>query len=106
MQHVIGIGTLWDNAGVVIEDPVGTFTYTGARAIDVWQNDWGCTTARPPIEADGGPGTAGGHWDEDCMADEVQCTHETPVFFPLNNHHLTLLPTHLNTAHDRFHRYQ
>lgn len=82
MQHVIGVGSLLQLAGIVNEGPIGTFTYTGARAIDVWQNDWGCTTASPPIEEDGGPGTAGGHWDEVCMDNEVQCTHESPVFFP------------------------
>ena len=62
MGHVIGIGTLWDNNDLI----TGDLVYNGANAKRVWK-DWGCVSNSPPIEKDGGPGTRGGHWDEDCL---------------------------------------
>lgn len=64
MGHVIGIGTLWGYIGLVD----GALNYLGANAINIW-NSWGCV-GTPPVETDGGPGTAGGHWDEDCLINE------------------------------------
>ena len=70
-QHVIGIGTRWEDNGVVSESE-GVYTYLGQNAINVWSNTWKCTSDRPPIESDeGGDGTIGGHWDEACLRDEV-----------------------------------
>ena len=75
-QHVIGIGTLWELNGVVSQSG-SVYTYLGQNAINVWKNDWQCTSDRPPIESDqGGEGTIGGHWDEACMLNEViACCH-------------------------------
>ena len=72
-QHVLGIGTMWGLAGVVSQSVsctgrgrfqrcTSTYTYNGNNAIDVWKNDWQCSTPAPPVESDGGGGTAGGHW--------------------------------------------
>ena len=36
----------------------------------MWQNVWGCI-GTPPVETDGGGGTAGGHWDETCLDHEL-----------------------------------
>ena len=44
--------------------------FTGANSVDVWQNEWGCS-GFPPIETDGGAGTAGGHWDEEIFGNEI-----------------------------------
>ena len=68
MGHVIGIGTLWSFNNLVIDD----LDYLGEEAIDVRINDWGCSSSAPPVETDFGPGTRGGHWDEDedCLQDE------------------------------------
>jgi hypothetical protein len=38
-------------------------TYVGTNALDVWNNDYGCTGSLP-IEPSG-------HWDEDCFTDEL-----------------------------------
>ena len=69
-QHVIGVGTLWQYKGIVSQSG-SVYTYLGQSAIGVWKNDWQCTSDRPPIESDGGGGTAGSHWDEACMLNEV-----------------------------------
>ena len=67
MGHVIGIGTLWDYNNLVDNN----LNYLGPNAQNVWSNTWGCTSSAPPVETDGGPGTAGGHWDEACLLDEL-----------------------------------
>jgi hypothetical protein len=66
MAHVIGIGTLWARNGLVNNNLV----YTGVNAKRVWTVDWGCVGS-PPVEKDGGAGTRGGHWDEQCMDKEL-----------------------------------
>ena len=71
MGHIIGIGTLWD-----LDDNNNYRVNT--RATDVWTNDWGCV-GTPPIEKDGGPGTALGHWDEECLGNELMTGSLNPT---------------------------
>eukprot|EP00581_Thalassiosira_minuscula_P005901 CAMPEP_0183747878 /NCGR_PEP_ID=MMETSP0737-20130205/67487_1 /TAXON_ID=385413 /ORGANISM="Thalassiosira miniscula, Strain CCMP1093" /LENGTH=461 /DNA_ID=CAMNT_0025983595 /DNA_START=574 /DNA_END=1959 /DNA_ORIENTATION=+ len=66
MGHVLGVGTLWRLNKIVNAQLV----YRGPNAKRVWKEDWGCASDAPPLETDGGAGTAGGHWDEDCLQDE------------------------------------
>lgn len=62
MAHVLGLGTLWQLNGVYT---AGSGQYTGANALSLWQTEFGQTNATYiPIELGGGPGTAGGHWNE------------------------------------------
>jgi len=68
MGHVLGIGTMWSIPSQALYD--GT-TYTGTHANAEFQAISGLTTRTVPIEKDGGPGTAGGHWDEECMPKEL-----------------------------------
>merc|ERR1712029_10690 len=69
MAHVIGFGTLWAGSGVV-GPKKGGYPYYGPVATSVWTDEWGCD-GTPPVETDGGRGTAGGHWDEACLGDEI-----------------------------------
>ena len=57
-----GLGTLW---------PVGRFNcpYRGPRANDEFRKISGCSVV--PTEQDGGPGTRCGHWDEECLGNEL-----------------------------------
>lgn len=64
--HILGIGTLW-NFNTLITGSVagGDIAYTGAQGCAKWREVTGCVTPNcPPVEMDGGSGTAGGHWDE------------------------------------------
>jgi len=70
MGHVLGIGTMWDTASLINEISTTDWDFNGANAQKVWQDDWGCT-GLPPIERDGGAGTAGGHWDEATLDNEL-----------------------------------
>lgn len=81
---MLGIGTYWGSAGadVVGTDAQGFPVYQGPLAIDVWQNEYGCV-GTPPIETNGGAGTAGSHWDEACFNTELM-TGYTDVNMPLS----------------------
>lgn len=79
MGHILGLGSQWAEAGVVQYDEVtGEYAYVGANAINVWKNVWQCESAAPPIETDGGDGTAGLHWDESCMQNERMTGYVNP----------------------------
>lgn len=99
MGHVLGIGTLvsilssnkqavskirsanfasfvfllyqWESTGVVSrfqQNGRTQYTYNGSSA----NREWSRICDGPlPIETDGGEGTAGGHWDEDCLRTEL-----------------------------------
>lgn len=67
MGHVLGLGTLWSDLG--LED---NFRYTGANALREYRTISGNGNAAfVPVEEGGGPGTAGGHWDEEIFRSEL-----------------------------------
>ena len=71
MGHVLGIGTLWTNFGLVNFSggcPANP-RYTGSSARSEWQALGG--SGNVPVEADGGPGTRCGHWDEGVFNNEL-----------------------------------
>ena len=63
MGHVLGIGTLWGSNGVYVND---SFQYTGTEGLAAWVAGFSGQAAAiwVPVEDDGGPGTANGHWNE------------------------------------------
>ncbi len=61
LMHVVGFGTLWEFGSRDLVD--GAF-YVGPAGKSAYGGDI-------PIEQDGGPGTAGGHWDEDTLNNEL-----------------------------------
>ena len=67
MGHVLGIGSLWEINGLY--DGFSGQYASGTQAESEW-NNIGCSGPLP-VELDGGPGTAGGHWDEDCLQNEL-----------------------------------
>ena len=56
--HVIGLGSIWSMSGYGVNVVSSSNVYTGEKARSVWSDDWGCN-GTPPIETDGGAGTAG-----------------------------------------------
>lgn len=61
MAHVIGFGTVWDYNGLY--NTPGQ--YTGAAGLAMYQAEFNKPGATfVPVELGGGPGTAGGHWNE------------------------------------------
>jgi RTX calcium-binding nonapeptide repeat (4 copies)/Leishmanolysin len=68
MGHILGIGTIWDQLGLL--NSAGN--YIGAHGLAEYRVLSGNPSASSvPIEHDFGPGTAGGHWDEDTFNAEL-----------------------------------
>lgn len=75
MAHVIGFGTFWNPeiygatfAGTQNVYTNGTGQYTGAYGVAAYNVEFGLSESYIPVELDGGPGTADGHWDETTFA--------------------------------------
>lgn len=72
MGHVLGIGTLWSDFGLVSYgrgNCPSAPSYTGDGASQVWNTLGGSGSV--PVEESGGSGTACGHWDEDTFNTEL-----------------------------------
>jgi hypothetical protein len=70
MGHVLGISSpLWGLAYNNLLSADG-LVYNGPNGVNVYRQNWGCSGS-PPIEQDGGAGTAGSHFDEVCFGDEL-----------------------------------
>lgn len=73
MMHVLGFGTMWDLMGLVTE--VGDeLRFTGPMAKAAYVAEFGgdaLSGVGVPVETDGGPGAAGGHWDEATFGNEL-----------------------------------
>lgn len=63
--HVLGIGTLWEDFGLISGD-----RYIGLNAVREYKSLGGITDYIP-LETDGGIGTAYSHWDEFLLDDEI-----------------------------------
>lgn len=69
MGHVIGIGTIWDPLleGNNTQDP----KFLGNEATNAYNEIFLDNESGVPVEADYGPGTAYGHWDEELFGNEL-----------------------------------
>lgn len=77
MGHVLGFGTLWANAGLLV-DPAATGGtdphFVGAAAIEAFDAAGGVSYSlgeKVPVEDTGGPGTQDGHWRESVFNTEL-----------------------------------
>lgn len=69
MGHVLGIGTLWNYYRQLKQGPASDPYFSGKMANNFWKAEGG--TNFLPIENKGGPGTAGGHWRESLLRNEL-----------------------------------
>ncbi len=69
MGHVLGVGTLWNYFRTLKQGPATDPYFTGKMANTFWKAEGG--TNLLPIENQGGPGTAGGHWRESLLRNEL-----------------------------------
>ena len=68
--HVLGIGTIWPEKGLLQGKATDDPGFTGANAISAYRN-MGGTAAFVPVENTGGEGTRDGHWRESVFANEL-----------------------------------
>jgi len=71
MGHVIGIGTIWEEKGVLAGAGTSNATFTGARAKKAFGILKGKGATPVPVENTGGEGTADSHWRESVFKNEL-----------------------------------
>ena len=73
MGHVLGIGSLWERHGLVREEGVNNPVFTGPAAAKEWSALMGAEEGpvAVPIANMGGPGSAGAHWRESELLNEL-----------------------------------
>ncbi|HET9438625.1 MAG TPA: leishmanolysin-related zinc metalloendopeptidase [Longimicrobiales bacterium] len=68
--HVLGIGTLWPDKGLLQGAGTTDPSFLGANAISAYRS-LGGTLAAVPVENTGGEGTRDGHWRESVFGNEL-----------------------------------
>jgi hypothetical protein len=73
MLHVVGIGTLWKNLGLISGAGTPQSRYTGTLGVNGCIAVGGATVCPGlvPLETTGGPGTADSHWSEAVFNNEL-----------------------------------
>ncbi|MGG6238586.1 leishmanolysin-related zinc metalloendopeptidase [Nodosilinea sp. AN01ver1] len=71
MGHALGIGTIWDDLGLLDTSSISDPRFTGASATSEYNKIFGLNEDSVPVEADGGGGTALGHWRKTSFGDEL-----------------------------------
>lgn len=71
MGHVIGVGTIWRQKGLLNGLGTPNPTFTGARASEEYGRLRGSGPTPVPVENTGGPGTAFSHWRETVFRNEL-----------------------------------
>lgn len=84
LGHSLGIGTLWQRFGLVSGIGGSNPTYQGGNGLREYRAVGG-TLSSVPVENQGGPGTAGGHWRESTFKTELMTGYlNSGVFNPLS----------------------
>ena len=71
MGHVIGIGTIWPNKGLLVGAGTGNPTFKGTNAKREYGILKGTGPVNVPVENTGGAGTADSHWRESVFKNEL-----------------------------------
>ncbi len=71
MGHVIGIGTVWSQKGLLVGAGTSNPTFTGANAKREYGVLKGTAPRAVPVENTGGPGTQDSHWRESVFKNEL-----------------------------------
>ncbi len=84
LGHSLGIGTLWQQFGLVGGIGGSNPVYYGSNGVREYRAAGG-TLSTVPVENQGGPGTAGGHWRETVFKTELMTGYlNSGVFNPLS----------------------
>jgi hypothetical protein len=71
MGHVIGIGTIWEDKGLLAGAGTANPTFTGAKARKAFGVLKGRGPTAVPVENSGGEGTRDSHWRESVFRNEL-----------------------------------
>ena len=85
MGHVLGIGTLWEDLGLFFEAGSNNPVFLGRAAAAEWSSLIGAEDLfAAPIANVGGEGSAGGHWRESRLFNELMSPIINPGVNPLS----------------------
>jgi hypothetical protein len=71
MGHVLGIGTIWTDKGLLSGGGTSNPIFTGANATAQYNQIFGTSAPGVPVENMGGGGTADAHWRESILVNEL-----------------------------------
>src|SRR5262245_17522792 len=71
MGHVLGIGTIWEDRGLLSGAGTSNPIFVGAHATAAYNQMFGTSARGVPVENTGGAGTADGHWRETIFVSEL-----------------------------------
>ena len=69
--HVLGIGTIWQQRGLVSGAGTSNSVFTGANAVAAYNSIFGTTATGVPLETGGGSGTRDSHWRDSLFGNEL-----------------------------------
>jgi hypothetical protein len=69
--HILGIGTLWSNRGLISGAGTSNPRFTGQRATAEYNAIFGLHETSVPVENTGGAGTRDAHWRESVFSTEI-----------------------------------
>jgi hypothetical protein len=85
MGHVIGLGTIWHDKGLVVGANTNNPEFTGVQSKSVYASLRGESQPKNvPLENEGGAGTAEGHWREVTFDNELMTGFIDPGENPLS----------------------
>lgn len=71
MGHVLGIGTIWSNRGLLSGAGTSNPRFTGTQATAEYNSIFGTAATGVPVENSGGSGTRDSHWRESIFGNEL-----------------------------------
>ncbi|MFO0815615.1 MAG: leishmanolysin-related zinc metalloendopeptidase [Gemmatales bacterium] len=71
MGHVLGIGTIWDDLGLLSGPGTDNPSFTGPQATAAYNSIFGTSLTGVPVENTGGTGTRESHWRESILKNEL-----------------------------------
>ena len=86
MLHVVGIGTFWDDKGLLSGFNTVDVAYTGTGGVNGCQETGGLVTCTMtvPVENTGGAGTRNSHWRETTFGSELMTGYANNGSMPLS----------------------
>jgi hypothetical protein len=86
MLHVVGIGSFWNEVGLLSGFNTPDVAYIGAAGVAGCRETGGTTTCATtvPVENTGGPGTANSHWRESTFGTELMTGFASNTAMPFS----------------------
>jgi hypothetical protein len=69
--HILGIGTIWEDKGLLVGAGTSNPRFTGSRATAAYNAIFGTSASGVPVENTGGGGTRDSHWRESILTTEL-----------------------------------